>query len=292
MERLKNGALLDVLRGVHWPARRISAGGFQGTHRSRRIGSSPEFSAYRAYRQGDDLSKVDWKLFGRTERVAIRLAQDESTLPTTVLVDASASMAFPPRTRAKWGLAASVAMGLCAVAHGGTDPVGIAVVHTDGPTVLPPRTRGGTVSRIARILLETTPAGSKPLAPTLARLRDCRRIAIVSDFLGDADELLGVARQLVAGGREVYAVHVVAREELEPLALGPVVVDPEDSRLRRPLDGKLLHSYQDSFARWREALAESWRAAGAVFHTAVSDEEAERVVRRVTSLAGSEDARG
>jgi uncharacterized protein (DUF58 family) len=277
---------------VQWPARRIARGGFQGSHRSRRIGSSPEFTAYRPYQQGDDPSKIDWKLFGRTERVAIRLAQDESTFPTTVLVDASASMAFPGRTLAKWELAAAVTVGLCAVAHGGTDPVGVAVVGEDGPRVLPPRTRGGTVSRIARMLLQTTPAGSAPLAPTLALLRTSRRIAIVSDFLGDVDELLGVVRELAVSGREVYAIHVVAREELEPDTLVQVVVDPEDLELRRPLGAKFLHDYQANFASWRGSLAESWRAAGAEYHEAVSDEPAERVVRRVTTPAQLEAARG
>jgi uncharacterized protein (DUF58 family) len=292
MDQLRSGALLDAVRGVQWPARRISRGGFQGLHRSRRIGSSPEFTAYRPYQQGDDPSKLDWKLFGRTERLAIRLAHDESALLTTVIVDASASMAFPPRSLAKWELAAGVAVGLWAVAHAAGDPVGVAVVDESGPSVLPPRTRGGTIARIVRILLGTTPAGSTPLAPTLALLRTSRRIAIVSDFLGDLEDLLGIARELAASGQEMYAVHVVAREELEPGSLSSVVVDPEDLELRRPLDAKLVRDYQESFARWRGTLAESWRAAGAEYHAAVSDEPIERVVRRVTSGAQLEAVPG
>lgn len=290
MDQLTSGALLDAVRGVHWPARRASLGGFQGAHRSRRLGSSPEFAAYRPYQQGDDPSKIDWKLFGRTNRVAIRLAEDESNLPTTLLVDASASMAFPAATSRKWELAASVAIGLCAVAQAGADPVGLAVVDADGLRALPPRTRRGTVANIVRMLYETKPAGSTPLAPTLAALRSSRRIAIISDFLGDADALLEQARELVVSGREIYAVHIVASEELEPSVDFPVVVDPEDRALRRPLDQNLLRDYQANFARWRESLAEQWRAAGAVFHRAVTGDRPERVVRRVASPLGIEDA--
>src|SRR5581483_3445053 len=188
-----------------------------------RVGSSPEFLAYRPYQQGDEPAKIDWKLFGRSDRVAIRLTHDDSSLRTTVLVDATASMAYPPDTLAKWELAASVALGLCAVAHGDGDPVGIAVVGGAEVRVLPPRTRRGTVANVLRTLLETTPSGSAALAPVLSVLRSSRRIAIVSDFLGDAEALLTRSKELVASGREIVAVHVVASEELDPPVQGSVV---------------------------------------------------------------------
>ena len=283
MEQLTSGALLDAVRGVHWPARRITRGSFQGGHRSRRIGSSPEFMEYRPYRQGDESSKIDWKLFGRTERVAIRLSHDDSSFRTMVLVDASASMAYPAETLAKWELAASVALGLCAVAHGDGDPVGLAVVDGEEARVLPPRTRGGTVANVLHTLMAARPSGPAPLAPVLSALRSSRRIAIVSDFLGDADALLEQARELIPSGREVFAVHIVAREELEPPMRGAVIVDPEDAETRRPFDAAAIAEYAQTFARWREALAAEWRAAGAVYHLAVTGEPADQVVRHVVS---------
>ena len=101
---------------------------------------------YRPFR-GDDPSKIDWKLFGRTERVAIRLAHDDSSLRTMVVVDASASMAFPSESLAKWELAASVALGLAAIAHGESDPAGIAIVGGGGVRA-PARNRRGTVANV------------------------------------------------------------------------------------------------------------------------------------------------
>ena len=283
MRELTSGALLDALRGVHWPARRVSRGAFQGSHRSRRVGASPEFMEYRPYQQGDDPGRIDWKLFGRTERVAVRLSHDDSSLRTMVLVDATASMAFPAGTLAKWNTAAAIALGLAAVAHGDNDPVGIAIA---GPTprVLPPRTRRGTVSDVLRALLETTPGGSSSLAPLLAASRTSRRIAIVSDFLGDAEALHTVAREMLAGGAEVFAVHVVAAEELEPGDAHRVVTDPEHPALRRPLGGAELGSYREEFARWRDALAQSWRGAGAIYHEVAVGDAPDRIVRRVTGV--------
>jgi uncharacterized protein (DUF58 family) len=283
MRQLTSGALLDSIRGVHWPARRVIGGAFQGAHRSSRVGSSPEFMQYRPYQQGDDPSKIDWKLFGRTERVAIRLAHDDSSLRTMVVVDASESMAFPADSRAKWELAASVALGLIAIAQGDNDPAGIAIVGGGDIRALPPRTRRGTVATVLRLLLETTPGGSAPLAPALARMRNSKRVAVVSDFLGDADPLLDGARELVASGREVYAVHVVAVEELDPRARGDVVSDPEDASLKRTLDSATIRDYREAFAAWREWLAARWRAAGVRYTVATTDEPPERVVRRIVT---------
>ena len=283
MHELTSGALLDALRGVHWPARRMSRGAFQGGHRSRRVGASPEFMEYRPYQQGDDPARIDWKLFGRTERVAVRLSHDDSSLRTMLLVDASASMAFPSETLGKWTTAAAIALGLAAVAHGDNDPVGIAIAAAS-PRVLPPRTRRGTLSDVLRALLDTTPAGSSALAPLLAAARSSRRVAIISDFLGDAEPLHAVAREMVAGGAEVFAVHVIAAEELEPGDAARVVTDPEAPALRRPFGAAERATYRENFAQWRAALAGAWRGSGAIYHEVTTADAPDRVVRRVAGF--------
>ena len=280
MEELTGGALLDALRGVHWPARRVSRGALSGSHRSRRVGASPEFMEYRPYQQGDDPSRIDWKLFGRTERVAVRLSHDDSSLRTMLLLDASASMAFPADTRDKWRIAAAVTLGLAAVAHRDGDPVGCVLGGAE-PVWLPPRSRRGTVAALLRQLVAQEPAGTTPLTPLLARIQSARRVVIVSDFLGDAEALLAVAREMVAGGVEIFAIHIVAREELDPEPPGAIVVDSEREGLRRPLGREDLPGYRERFAAWRAALAESWRAAGAVYQEAVTTEPPDRIVRRV-----------
>lgn len=287
MQELTSGALLDALRGVHWPARRMTRGMLHGGHRSRRAGASPEFMEYRPYQQGDDPSRIDWKLFGRTERVAVRLSHDDSSLRTMVLLDASASMAFPAGSMDKWRLAAAMALGLAAVAHADGDPVGMGLTGPE-PRMLPPRTRRGTVADLLRVLVETSPAGSLPLAPLLARMRSARRVAIISDFLGDAEATLAAAREMSASGSEIFAIHVVATEELDPGTGHGIITDPEDPSIRRPLSAPELVIYGERFAAWREALARAWRAAGASFTQVLTGDPAARAVRRVTG-AGERD---
>src|SRR5512132_4474448 len=130
-------ALLDSVRGIRWPARSAVRGGIPGAHTSRMRGSSAEFTEYRPYRQGDDLRRIDWKLFARSERAYIRLSNDRAILPTMIVLDASASMAFPLATKDKWKLAAQIGVALGAVAKNSGDPVGLAIAQGDSSVLLP-----------------------------------------------------------------------------------------------------------------------------------------------------------
>src|SRR5688572_4842246 len=144
-------SLFDSLRGLSWPSRRRALGSLPGTHRSRLRGTAPELSEYRLYRQGDDPRQLDWKLLARSDRAYIRLAEDRSLLATWFVVDASASMAFPEETRAKWKLATDVTLGLASVALAAGDPVGLIVAHQAAPRS-PARSRRGTLGGMASTL--------------------------------------------------------------------------------------------------------------------------------------------
>ena len=236
-----------------------------GTHQSKQRGTSAEFTEYRLYRQGDDPRRIDWKLLARSDRAYIRLATDRAILPTTIVLDASASMAFPLNTRGKWQIAREIAVGLAAVVHGDGDPVGVAV-HDDRGVIrqLPPRTRRGVVNEIARVIDSADPDGGEPLAPALTAVRS-PRIAIITDLLGDAEDLLRAARVHIVAGGEVHLVHVIAREELDPPRRTMLAADPEQPTLQRVLVDTTRRGYDTAFAAWRTEMARQWRAAGAAY---------------------------
>lgn len=278
---MQHGALLDALRGLRWPALRPVPGAIPGLHPSRLRGSAPELSEYRLYRQGDDPRRLDWKLLARSDRAYIRLADDHSVLPTSIVVDSSASMAFPVDTQGKWRMACALAVGLAAVAHAGADPVGLVVAGGDSPRHLPPRARRGAVGELARTLDGVVPAGSGKLAGALRTLPPRTRLAIISDFLGDADDVRRVAGEIAAAGGEVHAIHVVAREELEPPMTAMLAQDPEDVTLRRALGVDAREEYQARFAAWRSALQASWRGAALSCTEVVTDASPALAVRRI-----------
>jgi uncharacterized protein (DUF58 family) len=275
------GALLDAVRGVRWPARLPVAGALAGVHQSRQRGTSSEFTEYRLYRQGDDPRRLDWRLLARSDRAYIRLATDRAILPTTIVVDASASMAYPVATRAKWHRAQEIAIGLAAVAHAQGDPVGVAVPDDSGRVrVLPPRTRRGVVNEIGRVLDAADPDGLEPLAPTIAAIRS-PRIAILTDLLGDADALLRAARVHIVGGGEVHLVHIVAREEIDPPRRSMLAADPEVPETQRFLVDATRRGYDAAFTEWRAGMARQWRGAGASYVEVITDEPVAHAVRRI-----------
>ena len=290
-------SLLDAIRGVKWPVLRPVGGALPGAHHSRLRGAAPELSEYRVYRQGDDPRRIDWRLLARSDRAYIRLAEDRSTVSTMLVVDATASMAYPEASLGKWKAACDVAVGLAAVAHTSRDPVGLVIVSGDGMRQLPPRARRGIVGELARALDDITPHGRRPLAPAMSGIRSRIRLAIVSDFLGDADDVRRRAGEVAAAGGEVHAIHIVASEELDPPARSFLAVDPEDATLARPLVAESRGVYLERFAAWRAEVAASWRAEGLSYTVALVSEPVSRVVRRVagaalgTGRAAASDAR-
>src|SRR3954471_2751863 len=253
------GALLDAVRGVRWPAARRVTGATLGAHPSKLRGNSSEFSEFRPYRQGDDPRRVDWRLLARSDRAYVRLTTDRATLRTAIVVDASASMAFPQPELAKWVRAREIAVALAAVAHAEADPVGLTIA-SERPVTLVPRARRSVIVEMIRALDATTPSGSPALAPHLSAAR-APRVVVVTDLPGDFDELLAAAKLRIAAGGEVIVVHLVALEELDPPADALLAVDPERSDVRRTLDGAARDDYRRAFHAWLDTTAATIRSA-------------------------------
>ncbi|MEO8335271.1 MAG: DUF58 domain-containing protein [bacterium] len=281
------GALLDAVRGVRWPAARRVMGATLGAHPSQLRGNSSEFSEYRPYRPGDDPRRVDWRLLARSERAYVRLTTDRATFRTSMIVDASASMAFPQPQFDKWRLARELAVGLASVAHAEADPVGLAIASAK-QIVLAPRARRSVLLEMMRALDATTPAGTTALAPFISSAR-ASRLVVITDLLGDFDDLLAAARLRVASKGEVIVVHIVAEEELDPPGDALLAVDPETPSMRRILDGDLRVAYRDAFMRWLDDTATAIRAAGVRYVRVSTNESAPHVVRRI---AGETARRG
>ena len=288
------GVMLDALRGVRWPTRRPVAAGLPGTHTSKQRGTSGEFTEYRLYRQGDDPRRLDWKLLARSNRAFVRLTDDHALVSTWLVADASASMAFPQtesdRRPTKWNFLRAIVVGLAAVAHASADPVGLIVASGTGARLVP-RTRRGMVREISRALEETHCLGASAIAPLLSPLSTNCRVVIVSDLLGDFDDTLSAAAQLVVSGAHVDCVHIVAIEELELPDGSWLAIDPDaSSSAPRALHRSARAEYRAAFDAFRVEAARRWRAIGAGYVEARTDVAPARVVRHIVSGALGEIA--
>jgi hypothetical protein len=147
------------------------------------------------------------------------------------------------------------------------------------------------VTECARLLDAVEPGGAGDLAAALTSSTGTRRAVIISDCLDGLPSLMRSARTWVSEGRELFVVHVVAREELVPLDGAILATDPEHDDVRRALTPETREAYSRDFARWREDVAREWRRLGAEYELTATDEEVSRVVRRLTSAQRVEDVR-
>jgi len=91
-----------------------------------------------------------------------------------------------------------------------------------------------------------------------------------------------IARELIAAGRDVHALHIIAAEELDPPRAVSLVIDPESSDVRRYMADSVRDEYLRSYAEWREVTATRWLASGAAYRTiVVGKEPVSHSVRRV-----------
>ena len=138
------------------------------------------------------------------------------------------------------------------------------------------------VDEIAQVIEAADPDGLEPLAPAIAALRT-PRIVIISDLLGDADDMLRTASAHMVRDAEVHVVHVVAVEELEPPRRLLLAADPEAPAMQRVLTESTRRDYQRSFGDWRRDLARLWRRSGASFTEVVTGEPMAHAVRRIAA---------
>ena len=93
-QRLIDPRVLSRLSNLELLARTVVEGMMTGLHRSPHFGFSQEFAEYRAYNEGDDLRFVDWNVYARNDRMYIKRYRGDTNTTLTLLLDASASMAF------------------------------------------------------------------------------------------------------------------------------------------------------------------------------------------------------
>jgi uncharacterized protein (DUF58 family) len=178
-----DGAFLRKLEYLHVVARKVISGRVRAERRSRRVGSGLEFADHRAYAPGDDLRILDWNLYGRLDRLLVRLFQEEEDLSIDVLVDTSRSMAAGD---GKLDYAARVAAALCYIGLCNLDRVGVQAFSDGLGERLPPGRGKGRIFKVLEFLAGLRAGGPTGIEASMAAFahRTRRRgVAIViSDF--------------------------------------------------------------------------------------------------------------
>src|SRR3954454_3355448 len=265
--------LLRRLEQFQLLAQRRAKSSAKGERRSRARGQSVEFADHRNYVQGDDFRYLDWNLYGRLERLFVKLYEEERELPVRIFLDASESMAFgEPR---KFDFARQVAGAVGYVALSGFDRVSV-IPFPEHPEELSTRgalrTVRGKKSALGlfRNLNQLTARGGASLNEALRRgaleARQSGVAVVLSDFLDPAGYESGLTA-MVARGFQVNAVQILAPEELNPSTFGDLrLVDAETGGMQEVTFGKYrLSAYQQMVQNFCQRLLEFCQGRGIHF---------------------------
>ena len=100
MSTLQDVIEFQKFDNLEWCARQIVEGFITGQHKSPYHGFSVEFAEHRLYNQGESVKHIDWKLYGRTDKLFVKRFEEETNLRCNILIDTSSSMYFPANQRA------------------------------------------------------------------------------------------------------------------------------------------------------------------------------------------------
>lgn len=212
-------AVLDRLAGLSLVARTVVEGFMSGQHRSPQRGSSIEFAQHREYVPGDELRRVDWQIFARTDRLVVKEFVEETNFSCHLLVDASASMSFRSLPWSKFDYARWCAAALGYLVIRQRDAAGLVLFDSGVRDKVPPTNGAHQESEIVRALERASPSGATGVGDVLrwisGRLRRRGIVAIFSDFFDDVANLVEGMRRLSHRGHEPILFQVLDPQELE-----------------------------------------------------------------------------
>ncbi len=216
-------------------ARHIVEGFLSGMHRSPYFGQSVEFLQHRQYVRGDDLRRLDWKIWGKQDRLVIKQYEEDTNLRCTLLVDVSASMQYGKGPLNKYEYASTVASSLAYLLLRQQDAVGCVPFDESARTKVPLRSKRTHLHAIIEALNVATPRDKTEMYGILKEVAETypRRgmMVVISDLLAekhgsiDRSGMMKGLRMLRQRGHDVLVLHVMDDDELDFPFTGPTRFD-------------------------------------------------------------------
>ena len=259
LSRLLTPELLAQLERMELVSRKIFRGRMKGERRSKRKGQSVEFADFRNYVPGDDLRFIDWNLYARLDKLFLKMYLEEEDLHFYALLDDSLSMDFGDPTKLHYAKQLAAAVGFIGLCR--SDRVRIEAL---GQTLRQPAPvlRGRhSLWRMVEYLEAIQAGDSVPLVDGVKNfcLRNSGKgiLLFISDLM-DKQGYESAFRFLLAQQMDIYVVHVLSPEELNPELQGDLrLIDCEDGEhaeitVSRPL----LDRYQRTLATFVDSARE------------------------------------
>ena len=275
-------------------AQKARAGAMKGDRRSVKRGSSIEFADYRNYVPGDDLRQLDWNIYARLERPYIKLLEDEEDLAVHIILDASASMDFPPEAASdqkKLLFAKRIMAGLGYIALTSGDRLMLTAVNDRGLSVFGPvRGRGQGVAMfhyIQHIDADGITDLNIMLKDYALRASRPGLTVVISDMFSPTGYIDGL-NALLSRGHEAALAHVLSPPEAAPPLAGDLrLIDVETGQAQEvTVDAVMRGLYQRRLTAWRDEIRSECQRRGAHYFPLQTDAPWERLILSDMRRAG------
>lgn len=259
---------LQKISNLQVLARQVVEGFCSGLHRSPHKGFSVEFKQHRQYVPGDEIRRIDWRVFGRSDRYYIREYEEETNLRATLLLDLSGSMNYGadgPGGLSKYQYATRLAACLAYLMLQQQDSVGLVTFDTVIRKYIPPRSRVSHLRVLIDELQRGAPGGETELADVfhdlVPKLHRRGLLIVISDCFGDVPKLLKALAHFRHAHHEILIFQIWDREELEFAFKGWTQFDClERHGVKHLLDPALLReAYLANLRRFRDDLVQGCR---------------------------------
>jgi len=211
-------AVLDRLSNLSLVARTVVEGFMAGQHRSPHIGSSVEFAQHREYAPGDELRRVDWRVFARSDRLVVKQYVEETNLVCHLLVDASESMAYGSLDWTKFDYARWCAAAITHLVLMQRDTAGLVLFDETHRTKVPPGNGAPQRKTILSTLEGAVASGPTRIGGVLdwiaPKLKKRGIVCIFSDLFDEPEKIANGLRRLAHGGHEPILFQVLDPQEL------------------------------------------------------------------------------
>ncbi len=258
-------------------------GTVSGHHRSPHRGSSVEFAEYRNYVPGDDIRRLDWRVFARTDRYYLKEFEAETNLRCYVVLDCSGSMGFKGNNGIRFDYAKRLAATLSYLVINQGDAAGLVHANAKDNIEIPPRRNASHLQLILDSLNQASPKGETNLIPLLHELAEKARrralVIILSDCFCDETELRDALQHLRFQKHDLALFHLLDPLELDFNFDRPVrFVDMEGSQSIVTEPATIRAEYQLQLTRFLKKLQTNCHEFNADYRQVTIDQPYDRVL--------------
>jgi uncharacterized protein (DUF58 family) len=246
-------------------ARQVMDGYVQGMHKSPHVGFALDFAQHRQYSPGDDIRRIDWRVYAKADRYYIKQYEVTTNLRCHIVLDASGSMAYkgPDDALSKFRFAQFVAAALAYVVLHQQDAAGLVTFDNKVRAFIPSKSTPSQLMRMLRTIDSTSAERESGIAPILHEVaeRIDRRgmVVVISDLFEDADKLTEALHHLRHKRHEVILLQVMADDELTfPFRKWSLFENLEQADDKVRTDPALMRAgYLENVARHQQAIKDA-----------------------------------